>query len=121
MELLRYYQMAANIHVDYPMTSTLSAEHRIVGTRARLIMLVFSFIGLGSLVAGIVFLVLLTAFKSAIESDINRLEWVWRLLLGLGIIPAAFTLYFRLKMKETKPYETCMCWLAFEYSFGIAF
>ena len=90
------------------MTSTLSAEHTIVGTRARLIMLVFSFIGLGSLTAGIVFIVLLAAFKSAIIHNINRVEWVWRLLLGLGIIPAAFTLYARLKMKETKPYEKCM-------------
>ncbi len=92
---------------DYPMTSTLSAEHNIIGTRARLIMLVFSFIGLGSLAGGIVFTVLLAAFKSGIESNINRLEWVWRLLLGLGIIPVAFTLYARLKMKETKPYEKC--------------
>lgn len=89
------------------MSSTLAAEHRVMGSRARLITGVFSFIGLGSLVAGIVFLVLLTAFKSAIESDINRLEWVWRLLLGLGILPLAMTLYFRLKMKETKPYQTC--------------
>jgi PHS family inorganic phosphate transporter-like MFS transporter len=101
--------MAAHLYLDYPMTSTLSAEHRIMGSRARLIIGVFSFLGLGSLAAGIVFLVLLMAFKSAIESNINRLEWVWRLLLGLGIIPVAITLYFRLTMRETKPYQTCKC------------
>lgn len=92
---------------DYPMTSTLSAEHSVVGTRARLIMLAFSFIGLGSFVAAIVFIVLLYIFKSAVESNVNHLEYVWRLLLGLGIIPVAFTLYARLRMKETKPYEKC--------------
>jgi MFS transporter, PHS family, inorganic phosphate transporter len=89
------------------MTSTLSAEHTIVGTRARLIMLVFSFIGLGSLAAGIVFVVLLAAFKSGIEADIDKVEYVWRLLLGLGIIPVACTLYARLRMKETAPYKKC--------------
>ncbi|KAJ6095468.1 hypothetical protein N7486_006214, partial [Penicillium sp. IBT 16267x] len=92
-------------HQDYPMTSTLSAEHTTVGTRARLIMIVFSFLGLGTLAAGIVFVVLLAAFKTAVESNISHLEWVWRLLFGLGVIPAAFTLYARLQMKETRPYE----------------
>lgn len=94
-------------NVDYPMTSTLSAEHSVVGSRARLVMLAFSFLGLGALAAGIVFVILLATFKNAIYTNINRLEWVWRLLLGLGIIPATFTLYSRLKMKETKPYEKC--------------
>ncbi|RFU33045.1 hypothetical protein B7463_g3310, partial [Scytalidium lignicola] len=90
---------------DYPMTSTLSAEHKIVGTRAKLVLLVFAFLALGTLTAAVVYVVLLAAFKSAIESNIAHLEWVWRLLLGLGIIPAAFTLYARLRMKETVPYE----------------
>lgn len=89
------------------MTSTLSAEHTVVGTRARLIMIVFSFLNLGTLAAAIVFIVLLAAFKTAIEADIKSLEWVWRLLFGLGIIPSAFTLYARLRMKETRPYEKC--------------
>ena len=89
------------------MTSTLSAEHTVVGTRSRLIVSVFFALTLGSLTAGIVFVVLLAAFKSSIYANIDQLEWVWRLLLGLGIIPAVFTLYARLKMKETKPYEQC--------------
>ena len=92
---------------DYPMTCTLAAEHAVIGTRARLTMLAFSFMAVGQLAAAIVFIVLLAAFKTDIESDINRLEWVWRLLLGLGIVPACLTLYARLKMRETKPYEKC--------------
>lgn len=89
------------------MTSTLSAEHTVVGTRGRLIVSVFFALTLGSLTAAIVFAVLLAAFKSSIYDNINHLEWVWRLLLGFGIIPATLTLYARLKMKETKPYEQC--------------
>ncbi|KAH8810628.1 putative inorganic phosphate transporter C8E4.01c [Xylogone sp. PMI_703] len=78
---------------DYPMTSTLSAEHRIIGSRAKLILLVFAFLALGTLTAAVVYVILLAAFKFG------------GFLLGLGIIPAVFTLYARLQMKETVPYE----------------
>lgn len=89
------------------MTSTLSAEHKIMGSRAKLVLVVFAFLALGTLTAAVVYVVLLAAFKSAIEANIVRLEWVWRLLLGLGIIPAVFTLYARFRMAETEPYEKC--------------
>ena len=58
--------------------------------------------------SGIVYLILLAAFKSAIEHDVNHVQWVWRLLFGIGLVPAIITLYFRLVMKETKPYEQCL-------------
>lgn len=90
---------------DYPMSSSLSAEKGIIGSRAKLVLLVFSFIGLGSFSAGIVYVILLAAFKGAIEHDINRLQWVWRLLLGLGLVPCIATLYARLRIRESKPYE----------------
>jgi PHS family inorganic phosphate transporter-like MFS transporter len=89
------------------MSSSLSAEMTPLGSRAITVLSVFSFIGLGAITSSIVYLVLLVAFKSLIYQNINHLEWVWRLLLGLGLIPCALTLYARLKMKETKPYEQC--------------
>ncbi|KAK7892529.1 hypothetical protein LTR67_007626 [Exophiala xenobiotica] len=90
---------------DYPMTSSLSAEHTPIGSRAKLVTTVFSCIGTGSMTSSIVYLVLLAAFKSAINENIYHLQWVWRLLFGLGLIPLAVTLYFRLTMPESKPYE----------------
>lgn len=95
------------ISTDYPMTSTLSAESTPFGSRSKLIMTVFSNIGLGATSSSIVFLILLAAFKDAIEHDIHRLQWVWRLLFGIGIVPAIVTLYSRLTMPETKPYMKC--------------
>ncbi|KAH8888004.1 MFS general substrate transporter [Thozetella sp. PMI_491] len=92
---------------DYPMTSSLSAEQNPWGSRAKLVLLLFATLGLGTRASGIVYLVLLVAFKSAMEDDIYRLQWVWRPLFGIGIIPSVATLYFRLKMPETKPYEKC--------------
>ncbi|KAF2671402.1 MFS general substrate transporter [Microthyrium microscopicum] len=93
------------IGADYPMSSSLSAEKTALGSRAVLVLTVFSCIGAGAMASSIVYLILLSAFKSSILHDINHLEWVWRLLLGIGIIPAALTLYARLTMKESKPYE----------------
>src|ERR1700744_1261536 len=93
--------------VDYPMSSSLSAEKTPLGSRAVLVLSVFSNIGLGAITSSIVYLILLVAFKESIHQDIRHLEWVWRLLLGIGLIPCALTLYARLTMKETKPYEKC--------------
>ncbi|KAL3476034.1 major facilitator superfamily domain-containing protein [Aspergillus californicus] len=93
------------IGADYPMSSSLSAESTPLGSRAVLSLSVFASMGLGNIAASITFLVLLEAFRSGIESDIQYVEWVWRLFLGLGMIPAAITLYARWTMAETAPYE----------------
>jgi PHS family inorganic phosphate transporter-like MFS transporter len=90
---------------DYPMTSTLCTEHIRFGSRAKRVRTIFSCIGLGATSAGIVFVVLLAAFKDSIIGNVARLEWARRLLLGLGMIPAAFTLQARLTSKETEPYQ----------------
>lgn len=89
------------------MSASLSAEKAPVVSRAVLVLTVFSGIGLGAFTSSIIYLILLSAFKSSIEKNINHLEWVWRLLLGFGIIPAALTLYARLTIRETEPYEKC--------------
>lgn len=90
------------------MSSSLTAESTPLGSRAVLSLTVFSCMGLGNIAASITFLVLVEAFQSGIESDIQYVEWVWRLLFGLGMIPAAITLYARWTMAETAPYEKCM-------------
>ncbi|KAJ5759094.1 hypothetical protein N7520_006250 [Penicillium odoratum] len=97
------------IGADYPLSSALAAEKSPFGTRAVQVLAIFSNIGLGNLAASIVFLVLLKAFQNAIADDIQHLEWVWRLLLGIGIIPAVFTLYARLTIAETLPYKQYVC------------
>ncbi|KAJ5863923.1 uncharacterized protein N7529_005839 [Penicillium soppii] len=93
------------IGADYPLSSSLSAEKSPFGSRAMQVLTVFSNIGLGNIAASIVFLILLKAFEGSISDNLDHLEWVWRLLLGIGIIPAAFTLYARLTITETVPYK----------------
>ncbi|KAF2164026.1 hypothetical protein M409DRAFT_57122 [Zasmidium cellare ATCC 36951] len=90
---------------DYPMTSSISAETDRFGSRAKLVLTVFSFIGLGSFSSGIVYIILLAAFKGSIYDAQWHIQWVWRLLFGIGLVPCIATLYARLTMKESKPYE----------------
>ena len=94
------------------MTSAYAAEHNPKGSRAKLILTVFSCIGLGSTVVGIVYVILLVAFKSSVENDLHHLQWVWRLLFGIGLIPLACTLYFRLpRANHTKTVSARHCLL----------
>jgi PHS family inorganic phosphate transporter-like MFS transporter len=89
------------------MSSSLGAEKQPIGSRSKTVLLIFSSYGLGSFTASIIFLILVVAFKGDIEKDVQHIQWVWRLLLGIGIIPLAATLYGRLTMKETEPYQKC--------------
>jgi PHS family inorganic phosphate transporter-like MFS transporter len=95
------------------MSSSLSAEKSPLGSRAEQVLTVFSNIGLGNIAASIVFLVLLKAFEGSVADNERHLEWVWRLLLGIGIVPAALTLYARLTISETMPYKQCKLTLTF--------
>jgi PHS family inorganic phosphate transporter-like MFS transporter len=65
------------------MSSTISAEYNTFRSRGKLVLTVFASLGLGNLAAAIVFIVLLAAFKGAVTVNSDRLEWVWRLLLGV--------------------------------------
>lgn len=89
------------------MTSALSAEHNPLRSRAKLVLTVFASIGLGGMSAGVVYMILLAAFKSSVNENLYHLQWVWRLLFGIGLVPLIITLYFRLTMPESKPYQQC--------------
>lgn len=43
----------------------------------------------------------MAAFKEAIQQSTNKVDYAWRLLIGLGCIPAVISLYFRLTIPET--------------------
>lgn len=92
---------------DYPMTSALSIESDVFKSRSKLVLSVFTVLGLGEVSVGIIFLVLLAAFKRTIEINLYDLQWVWRLLFGIGLVPLIASLYARLTMKESKVYEKC--------------
>ena len=72
---------------DYPVSAVFMSEYSNRQDRGRLVGLVFSMQALGLIVGPLVALLLLS---SGIGDDLT-----WRLLLGLGAIPAAAVVYLR--------------------------
>ncbi|KAF9572873.1 Inorganic phosphate transporter pho84 [Mortierella alpina] len=89
---------------DYPMSATVTSEWASAKRRGQLMSIIFSMQGFGNLMASLVTLVVLACFKSAIISDVNYLDVVWRICVGVGCIPAVSTVYLRLSMPESPRY-----------------
>ncbi|KAF1797418.1 major facilitator superfamily domain-containing protein [Mucor lusitanicus] len=89
---------------DYPMSATITSEWSSTGKRGMMMALIFSMQGIGTLAAAIVTIILLAIFKEAIIADVMNLDYVWRLCIGLGAVPAVATVYLRFTMPESPRY-----------------
>ena len=81
---------------DYPVSAVFMSEYSNRQDRGRLVGLVFSMQALGLIVGPLVALLLLS---SGIGDSLT-----WRILLGLGAIPAAAVVYLRSKLPESPRY-----------------
>ena len=81
---------------DYPVSAVLMTEYSNRANRGRLVGLVFSTQALGLVVGPLIALALLGG-GAGIGST-------WRILLGLGAVPAAAVLYLRRRMPESPRY-----------------
>ena len=82
---------------DYPVSAVLMSEYANRNDRGRLVGLVFSMQALGLIVGPLVGLVLLA---SGVSHEVS-----WRLMLGLGALPAAAVVYLRAKMPESPRFQ----------------
>ncbi|KAI4303987.1 hypothetical protein MLD38_039560 [Melastoma candidum] len=99
---------------DYPLSATIMSEYANKKTRGAFIAAVFAMQGFGILAGGIVALIVSSAFDHAFNAppySISRAgstrpqaDYIWRIILMFGAIPAAMTYYWRMKMPETARY-----------------
>ncbi|KAG1359654.1 inorganic phosphate transporter 1-4-like [Cocos nucifera] len=99
---------------DYPLSATIMSEYANKKIRGAFIAAVFAMQGIGILAGGTVAIVVSAAFKhyfpapsyaaDAVASTVPQADFVWRLVLMFGAIPAALTYYWRMKMPETARY-----------------
>lgn len=61
-------------------------------------------IGFGILAVCLITLIFLSIFKHLIYENQDNLDYVWRLIIGFGCIPALLAIYFRLTISETPRY-----------------
>ncbi|KAI0035407.1 phosphate permease [Vararia minispora EC-137] len=98
------FLLGVGIGGDYPLSSVISSEFASTRIRGRLMTAVFAFQGWGNLASAIVSIICIAAFKNQIVNDTDKfraIDIVWRLITGIGIIPAIVALYFRLTIPET--------------------
>ncbi|KNA12764.1 hypothetical protein SOVF_122960 [Spinacia oleracea] len=99
---------------DYPLSATIMSEYSNKKTRGAFIAAVFAMQGFGNLTGGIFALIVASAFKAAFPApsyEVNaaaslvpQADYVWRIILMFGAIPAVMTYYWRMKMPETARY-----------------
>jgi len=91
------FVLGLGIGGDYPVSAVLMSEYANRDDRGRLVGLVFSMQALGLVVGPLVGLILLS---SGIDHNLT-----WRLMLGLGAVPAAAVVYLRAKMPESPRFQ----------------
>ncbi|XP_074581610.1 inorganic phosphate transporter 1-1-like [Curcuma longa] len=99
---------------DYPLSATIMSEYANKKTRGTFIAAVFSMQGFGILVGGIVSIIVTSYYNNTYPSppyEVDRkgslpmqADYVWRIVLMVGAVPAAMTYYWRMKMPETARY-----------------
>ncbi|KAE9615799.1 putative phosphate-transporting ATPase [Lupinus albus] len=99
---------------DYPLSATIMSEYANKKTRGAFVAAVFAMQGFGILFGAIVSLIVSTIFDhaysapayevNAAASLVPEADYVWRIVLMFGALPAALTFYWRMKMPETARY-----------------
>jgi len=97
--------MGLGIGGDYPLSAVISSEFANTATRGRVMTAVFASQGWGQFTAALISLIIVAAFKNSIINDgivdPKHVANMWRILIGLGMVPACIALYFRLTIPET--------------------
>ncbi|KAF7833758.1 inorganic phosphate transporter 1-4-like [Senna tora] len=99
---------------DYPLSATIMAEYSSKKTRGAFIAAVFAMQGFGIISGGIVAITVSAIFNAvypapsfqhdAVLSSVPQADYVWRIILMFGALPALLTYYSRMKMPETARY-----------------
>uniref|UniRef100_A0A1S4BZX0 Inorganic phosphate transporter 1-11 n=1 Tax=Nicotiana tabacum TaxID=4097 RepID=A0A1S4BZX0_TOBAC len=99
---------------DYPLSATIMSEYANKRTRGAFIAAVFAMQGVGIVFAGLVSMTVSKIFLmnyagkafnvDEVFSTEPEADYVWRIVLMLGALPALLTYYWRMKMPETGRY-----------------
>lgn len=99
---------------DYPLSATIMSEYANKKTRGAFIAAVFAMQGFGILAGGLIAIVISSVFRARFPAPVYEVDpaasvpaqadYVWRIILMFGAIPAGVTYYWRLKMPETARY-----------------
>ncbi|KAH8083788.1 phosphate transporter [Cristinia sonorae] len=92
---------------DYPMSASVSTDRANLKRRGTMLSYIFANQGWGSLVGSLVFIVTLACYRHVMDVDgqTSKVDGVWRIVVGVSLVPAFGTLYQRLTLPEAKRFE----------------
>ncbi|KAL0576628.1 hypothetical protein V5O48_005358 [Marasmius crinis-equi] len=92
---------------DYPMSASVTSDRANLRKRGTMLAYIFSNQGWGSFVGSLVTIIVLECYKHVMndEGKTSKVDGVWRIVVGLSLIPAFGTLYQRLTMPESQRFE----------------
>ncbi|KAL5525465.1 hypothetical protein ACEPAG_6801 [Sanghuangporus baumii] len=98
--------LGVGIGGDYPMSATITSDRTAIRRRGTLLSYIFANQGWGSFVGSIATMIVLLCYKNVMqEGKTSKVDGVWRIVVGLSLIPAFATLYQRLTLPEARRYE----------------
>jgi PHS family inorganic phosphate transporter-like MFS transporter len=105
--------MGIGIGGDYPLSSIITSEFATTKWRGAMMGAVFAMQGLGQFAAALCALLVTVGFKQHLEGQAIShcdagcriaCDKMWRIIIGVGGIPACIALYYRLTIPETPRY-----------------
>lgn len=98
LSFFRFF-LGIGIGADYPLSAVVTSESCEKEERGRMMALVFSMQGLGIMLSSFVAFVLLLIYND------DGIDYVWRLCVFIGVLPALAALYYRTSMEETTKFK----------------
>jgi len=91
---------------DYPMSASITSDRATLRKRGTMLAYIFSNQGWGSFVGGLVTIIVLACYKRVMDTEghTSKVDGVWRIVIGVSLIPAFGTLYQRLTLPESTRY-----------------
>ncbi|KAJ2918743.1 hypothetical protein MD484_g1647, partial [Candolleomyces efflorescens] len=93
---------------DYPMSASVTSDRANLRKRGTMLSYIFSMQGWGSFMGSLATIIVLVIYRHAMEGEggkISKVDGVWRIVVGISLIPAFGTLYQRLTLGESTRYE----------------
>jgi MFS transporter, PHS family, inorganic phosphate transporter len=92
---------------DYPMSATITSDRSNIRKRGTMLAYIFSNQGWGSFMGSLATIIVLLCYRPVMEvkGETHKVDGVWRIIIGISLIPAFGTLYQRLTLPESTRYE----------------
>ncbi|RDB24357.1 putative metabolite transporter C2H8.02 [Hypsizygus marmoreus] len=88
---------------DYPMSASITSDRSNLRKRGTMLAYIFSNQGWGSFMGSLITIIVLACYKHVMDGkgEVHKVDGVWRIVVGVSLIPAFATLYHRLTLPES--------------------